>query len=167
MTDKERKKAERMALRQAAATKNDDAFVKDPNDMSAHLFGDRELNRSQCDPNLRFTKKYVEIRDLGSEHVGKEVIIRGRVHNSRKQGKNLAFLVIRQAFSSVQVVVAKSDTVSPGMVEYSYKLPKESIVEVKAAVSKPEKALAGCSQQVELAAVEFWGLNKSAPMLPF
>jgi len=40
--------------------------------------------------------------------------------------------------SSVQVVVAKSDTISAGMVEYSSKLPKESIIEVKASVTKTE-----------------------------
>lgn len=53
------------------------------------------------------------------------------------------------------------------MVDYASKLPKESIVEVIATVIKPSGPIEGCSQQVELQVVEFWGINKSVPMLPF
>ena len=36
------------------------------------------------------------------------------------------------------------------MVTYASKLPKESVVEILATISKPDSAIAGCSQQVEL-----------------
>jgi membrane protein involved in colicin uptake len=60
---KEAKKKERLEARQAAdAAKN--VFVKDPNDPCADKFGDLPLNRSQCDPETRFTKQYTKIEQL-------------------------------------------------------------------------------------------------------
>lgn len=54
------------------------------------------------------------------------------------------------------------------MVTYSSKIPKESIVEVKAKVTKAEKPVEGCTQsKVELAVQEIWTVDKSASMLPF
>jgi hypothetical protein len=53
------------------------------------------------------------------------------------------------------------------MVEYARRIPKESIIDIKAKVTIPEKPVAGCSQKPELAILEVWTVNKSAPMLPF
>jgi len=54
------------------------------------------------------------------------------------------------------------------MVTYSSKIPKESIVEVKAKVTKAEKDVESCTQsKVELSVEEIWTIDKSAPMLPF
>jgi len=88
----------------------------------------------------------VQIKDLSDEHVGKEVLVRARLQNSRASGKNLCFMVLREAYSTVQAVLSKSDSVSPGMVQFSSKIPKESIIEIKAAVTKPDSALKGVSQ---------------------
>lgn len=77
------------------------------------------------------------------------VRIRGRVHNSRAKG-NMAFVVVRESFATVQAVLAKGDTISKGMVNYTSKIPKESIIEIVALVMKPDQPIAGCSQQVEL-----------------
>jgi aspartyl/asparaginyl-tRNA synthetase len=79
----------------------------------------------------------------------------------------MAFMVIREGYATVQVVLSVSDSVSKGMVTYSSKIPKESIVEIIADVIKPDQAVAGCSQQIELCCKEIWGVNKSVPMLPF
>ena len=163
---KEAKKAERLAARQAKGAADAGEFVKDPNDPCADKFGDMELCRSQCNPEDRFTKKYVAVKDLSDQHAGQEVRIRGRVHNSRAKGK-MAFMVIREGYGTVQVVLSVCDTVSKGMVTYASKLPKESIVEIIADVIKPDQPIAGCSQQVELSCKEIWGVNKSVPMLPF
>jgi aspartyl-tRNA synthetase len=53
------------------------------------------------------------------------------------------------------------------MVTFASKIPKESIVEVIAEVTKPQAHIDGCSQQVELQVVEFWCINRSVPILPF
>jgi nondiscriminating aspartyl-tRNA synthetase len=163
---REAKKAERLAARQAKGAADAGEFVKDPNDPCADKFGDMELCRSQCDPEDRFTKVYVAVKDLNEEHAGKEVRLRGRVHNSRAKGK-MAFMVVREGYATVQVVLSVSETVSKGMVTYASKIPKESIIEIIADVIKPEQAVAGCSQPVELVCKEIWAVNKSVPMLPF
>ena len=59
------------------------------------------------------------------------------------------------------------DKISKGMVAYTGKIPKESIVEIKATVNVPKNPVETCSQKVELAVNEFWVINKSAPVLPF
>lgn len=53
------------------------------------------------------------------------------------------------------------------MAEYARRIPKESIVEVKATVVVPEKEVQGTSQKVELMITEIFTVNKSAPILPF
>lgn len=90
---KEAKKNDRLKARQEADAKKNE-FVKDPNDPCADKFGDLELNRSQCDPETRYTKKYVDIEDLDASKQDQEVRVRCRVHNSRSKGK-MCFIVAR------------------------------------------------------------------------
>ena len=142
-------KNERLKARQDAVAAKSGEFQKDPNDPCADKFGDVEMIQSQCNPEDRFTKVYVSVKDLGEEHVGKVVRIRGRIHNSRGTGK-MSFVVVREAFASVQAILSVSESVSKGMVTYASKLPKESIIEIVGLVNKPNQAIAGCSQQVEL-----------------
>ena len=75
-------------------------FVKDPNDICADKFGDMELNRSTCDPEIRFKKKYVEIEKINDKHVGKEIRIRGRLHNTRQKGKS-SFMEMRSKYYKI------------------------------------------------------------------
>lgn len=163
---REAKKAERLAARQNKVAAQVDENKKDPNDPSAALFGERELNRSQGDPELRFTKKILDVKDVDASLDGQSVIVRGRLHNSRAKGK-LCFVVIRQQFSTIQAVLTIDDVISKGMVSYASKVPRESIIEVKAKVTVPETPVETCSQKVELIIQEFWVINKSAPILPF
>ena len=65
------------------------------------------------------------------------------------------------------MTVSVSDQISKGMVNFTGKVPRESIIEVSATVVKPEKPIEKCSQKVELSVNEFWVINRSAPMLPF
>jgi len=131
---------------EAAAKKCE--FKKDPNDPCASKFGDLPLNRSQGDPELRFTKKFEKILNLDESKVGQDVIIRGRIHNSRGTGGQ-SFMVLRDQYSTVQANLFVDEknpaNMSKGMVEYSRKLPKESIIEVKAKVVKAEKDIVSCT----------------------
>lgn len=142
---REAKKAERLANRQKKVAAQEDEGKKDPNDPSAHLFGELPLNRSQGDPELRFTKKFTKVADIDASLEGQEVIVRGRLHNTRGKGK-LAFLVMREQFSTVQMIVSAEGAVSKGMVAFASKTPRESIIEVKAKVTVPAKPVEGCSQ---------------------
>lgn len=164
--NREAKKAERLAARQTKVAAQVDENKKDPNDPSAAIFGERELNRSQGDPELRFTKKILDVKEVDEKLAGQSIVVRGRLHNSRAKGK-LCFIVIRQQFSTVQAMLSVDDTISKGMVSYASKVPRESIIEVKAKVIIPEKPVETCSQKVELQIQEFWVVNKSAPILPF
>lgn len=159
------KKNERLRARQEAEAKKNE-FVKDPNDPCADKFGELPLNRSQCDPELRFTRKYVAVKDLGEEHAGKEVRIRGRLSNSRAKGK-MCFVVIREAFATAQAVLFVSESISKGMVTFSAKIPKESIIEIVATATVPDQPIPSVSQQIELQVTEIWCVNKSVPILPF
>ena len=165
--EREAKKAQRLADRQTkTAVQNE--FKKDPNDPCASKFGDLELNRSQSDPELRYVKKFTEVSQLDESLVGQDVIVRGRLHGSRTAGKKLVFVVLRERFATVQaLLMVNLPEISEGMAEYTRRIPKESIVEVRAKVTLPEKPIQGCSQKIELQITEMWTVNKSAPMLPF
>ncbi len=89
---REAKKAERLAQRQKK-TKDQgaDENKKDPNDPAAHLFGERELNRSQGDPELRHTKKFTDIKIVDKELEGQEANpVTRRKGNPREVTKTIA-----------------------------------------------------------------------------
>ena len=142
--DRENKKAAALAARQSKVTQEKE-YTKDPNDPSADKFGDRELNRSQSDPEQRYAKKFTEVHQLDESLAGQEVIVRGRLSGSRPAGKKLVFIVIRECFSTVQALLSVEGSISQGMAEYARRIPKESIVEVKAKVVLPEAPIQGCS----------------------
>ena len=75
---------------------------------------------------------------------GQDVIVRARLHNSRSKGK-LAFFVLREQFSTIQGLLSAEGKISKGMVSYTAKVPKESIIEVKAKVVVPETPVDTCS----------------------
>ena len=156
--EKKAKKAAEKAAKEAAkkAKKEEEerkknTFIRDPNDPCVDLFGDRPLNRSQDDPNIRFQKKYVAVKDLDQTLVGQEVRVRCRVHNSRGGGSN-CFIEGRESYATVQFVMfvnleetAEKYKISKGMVKYAQKIPKESIVEIVAKVIQPEGPITSCS----------------------
>lgn len=109
-----------------------------------------EVNRSQGDPELRFTKKVTQVTDITEELKGQTITVRARLHTTRGTG-GLTFIVLRQVYSTVQGVLQVSDNVSKGMVNYARKVPRESIVEITAEVTVPEKPIESCTQhKVEL-----------------
>lgn len=57
-------KAARLAKRQGGGKKDDG---KKDDDISKDLYGERALNRSQGDPELRFTKKFTEVKAIDAE----------------------------------------------------------------------------------------------------
>lgn len=67
---------------------------------------------------------------------GQVVIVRARLHNSRSKGK-LAFFVLREQYFTVQALLSAEGDISKGMVSYTSKVPKESIIEIKAKVVVP------------------------------
>lgn len=158
-----KKKAEK-----AAEIAKANEFVKDPNDPCADKFGDVEMNTSQCDPEIRFTKKYTAIADINDDLIGTEIRLRGRVHNVRQKGKN-SFVVLRDRYDTLQCVmgVGEEPLISAQMVKYSGKIPSESIIELVGVPVKPPGEIKGCSVQLELHIHEIWTISKSHNVLPF
>lgn len=111
------------------------------------------MNRSQGDPEIRFTKKFTKVVDLNEDLVGQVVIVRSRLHNSRVKGK-AGFFELRDQTATVQSAMfvggEGEELISKGMVSWSGKVPKESIVEVKAKVAKPEQDTKCTQSKVEL-----------------
>ena len=140
---KQNAKEERLKKRQAEAAAKDE-FKKDPNDPCADKFGDHVLNRSQGDPELRFTKKFTKVIEIDEKSVDKEVIIRARVQNSRAKGK-MCFMMLREQYATIQAGLFVDDNTSKGMVSYASKIPKESIVEIKAKVIKAGQEITSCT----------------------
>lgn len=52
------------------------------------------------------------------------------------------------------------------MVEYSRRIPKESLVIIKGIVHVPDAPIEKCTIQVELLIKEIWNQHKSVPRLP-
>lgn len=135
------KKQERLAKRQDQAKHAEEEYKIDPNDPMIGKFGDQELNRSQSDPEQRYAKVYTPIKELSEDKEGQEVWIRGRLHSSKPKGK-LCFFVIREQFSTVQAGLFIESS-SKGMIEFARRIPKESIIEVKAKVVVPRQEVDG------------------------
>jgi aspartyl-tRNA synthetase len=80
----------------------------------------------------------------------------------------MCFMMLRDQYATVQAGLFVDDNTSKGMVTYASKIPKESIVDIKAKVTKAGQEIVSCTQsKVELTVLEIWTVNKSAPMLPF
>jgi aspartyl/asparaginyl-tRNA synthetase len=71
------------------------------------------LNRSEGDPEARFTIKYVAVKDINASMAGQMIRVRGRCHSVKSQ-KQAVFIVMRESFDTIQTIVFKPDT-SAGM----------------------------------------------------
>ena len=78
------------------------------------------------------------MKDLDASLNGQEVLVRGRLHTSRATGK-MCFIVVREQFATVQSVAFVTEKISKGMIDFARRIPKESIIDIKAIVSVPEK----------------------------
>merc|ERR1719502_2677072 len=91
-------------------------------------------------------RTWTSVRSLDKSSKDKEVWIRARVHNSRKQGGKLCFLTLRHDLATVQAVVGGNE-----MAGFAGALPDESVVDVLGEVTVPKDPIKSCSQSnVEL-----------------
>lgn len=152
--DKLRKKAEKEAKQkqkeanqkmrgEAQKAKDDIAHEKPaPNltllDYDTHDFGDLFI-QSHSVSGRTFTK----LAELIPDSAGKTVWVRARVATSRKQGKALCFLQLRESIHTAQAVVYSKDS---AVVSFAAQLPRESVIDVFATVTKPNEEILSCSQ---------------------
>ena len=163
--EKARLKAERAAALEAKmAALSAAADVEDP---LKDKYGDAEMVQSQTKSGRRWTR----VEDLSGTLADEEVLVRGRVHNVRGKGKS-AFIVLRQQTATVQVVLFVDDVhVSKGMVKWVCSLPRETVVDVRGVIVRPESGeVESCTQKdVEISLREIHCISRSVPTedLPF
>ena len=76
--------------------------------------------------------------DLGPQLAGQHVWVRARLATSRKQGKMLCFLQLRESMHTVQAVVYSKGDIVP----FAAQVPRESIVDVYGEVTVPSEKVA-------------------------
>lgn len=131
-------------------------------DYAKHLYGD--LSFGGC--HERSEKIWHKIAQL-DENLNEQVVnVRARVYNSRVKG-NLAFLVLRDHYYTVQCVASKNEQISKQMIQFLKGITNESIIDVEAKVTRPEQPIESCSQKVELQIVSCFVVNRSKALLPF
>jgi len=112
------------------------------------------------------SRKWTKVQNLTEDLVGKQVLIRARLHTSRGTGKQ-CFITLRDRQYTVQAICAVSDTVSKPMVKFAAAINKESIVDVEGEVKKVGEKIKSCSQQdVEISVSKLFVVSMSEPRLP-
>jgi len=154
--EKEKKKSEREAQRAAEVAAQDaDDYAKD-----------RYCVLPLMQSSEKTSRKWTKVQNLTEDLVGKQVLIRARLHTSRGTGKQ-CFITLRDRQYTVQAICAVSDTVSKPMVKFAAAINKESIVDVEGEVKKVGEKIKSCSQQdVEISVSKLFVVSMSEPRLP-
>ena len=109
-------------------------------------------------------RTWTAVDELLPSLAGKEVWVRARVATSRKQGKMLCFLQLRQSMHTAQAVVFSKES---DIVAWAAALPRESVVDVLGELSVPKEPIASCSQSgIELQVRKLFCVSRSMPELP-
>lgn len=135
---KEAEKARKAAEREAAAATQSAAASEDL----------AKENYGEVSKDKKIEAGIVHLRDVGEEHIGKTVKLRGWIQNARMQGAKMAFVELREeGIWTVQGVVAASPEgkpVSKQMVKWVGALKLESFVSLEATVQKPLEPVKSC-----------------------
>lgn len=131
---KEKEKAEKAAKREQQEREEKEKAAA--NDTASHLYG--HLNYEEPPP---FAEKFLDLGDLEGIEENSRVTFEARVGNARVQSAKLGFLVLRDGFDSIQVVVAEGggQSISRQMIKWCGALNTESIVRVTGLVKAPKE----------------------------
>ena len=169
---KEAAKAARQAERQAASTKKEAAKQQqeepgptlDVPSLTLRDFETREWGEVFIQSHRATGREWTMVADLSPASAGKPLWMRARVANSRKQGKMLCFLQLRQSMRTVQAVVFSKDS---DIVAYAASLPKESVVDIYGELTVPKEPIASCTASgVELQVTKLYCVSRARPELP-
>ncbi len=83
-------------------------------DYSVGSYGNAGMNQSQ----EKLERSVVRVGDIGLSVIDKTIWARGRLHTSRAKGKQ-CFFVLRQQQSTVQCLLAVSETISKAFVKFA------------------------------------------------
>ncbi|CAN1176644.1 Aspartate--tRNA ligase 2, cytoplasmic [Linum perenne] len=152
------------ALANTASSLSVDNAAADP---LAGNYGNVSFESLQSGEKVDLSLRRTKLWELNADLNEKVVSIRGFVETVLPIGKNMAFVVVRQRFYTVQcVVTAKPDVVSQQMVKFVANLYIESTIQVEGVVSVPSVAITGATQQVEIQVRKLFCLGGGLPTLP-
>ena len=154
-------KAARQAERANAQAKKEESALGPS--LTLLTYGEHSFGNLFIKSETKSGRNWERVAALAPPLKGSEVWVRARVATSRKQGKALTFLQLRQQIHTVQAVVGGEASV----VAFAGALPKESVVDVCAEVTCPDVPISSCSQQlVELQVKKIFCVSRSVPELP-
>lgn len=156
---KEKEKAEKAAKRQQQ--EQAEREKANANDTAKHLYGQMSYN----DPLPPVTS----LREVEGAQEGQEVTVKAQVHNARVQSAKLAFLVLREQFHTIQVVIAEGGDhgISRPMVKWSGGINTESTVRVTGVIKKPKEEVKSTSiSHFELHVESIYIISEAAAILP-
>lgn len=131
---KEKEKAEKAAKREQQQREEKEKSAA--SDTAGHLYG--HLNYEKPPP---YAERFLDLGDLEGVEENSRVTFEARVGNARVQSAKLGFLVLRDGFDSIQVVVAEGGehSISRQMIKWCGGLNTESIVRVTGFVKAPKE----------------------------
>lgn len=157
-------------------------------DWSEGKYGERVIDSSS-----RPGRAYSKISELSKDLVGKEVLVRARIHTTRNKGR-LAFFVLRQRYSTVQCVCQQAQaSASKQMFKFLCKyvhlsyntcshflspfrlpasdtvpsIPPESVIDLVGEVRAVDEEISSCTQHdLELGVKEIFVVSRSEAKLP-
>lgn len=107
------------------------------------------------------------VSSLNGKAAGQTVLIRARLHQVRGKGK-VAFIVLRQAFNTVQAVVeVRGEAIPKAFVKFAAAVPRESIVDVTGVVSATPTETKCTQSDVEIQVTALHVVSRAQPDLPF
>ena len=127
--------------------------------MEAHHFGELFIQS-----HSEVQREWTVISELQPQMTGKLVWVRARIATSRKQGKMLCFLQLRQSIHSCQAVVyGKEDDIVP----FAASIPRESVVDVLGELTVPVEPINSCTAStIELQVKKLFCVSRSLHELP-
>ena len=131
---KEKEKAEKAAKREQQQREEKEKAAA--SDTARHLYG--HLDYEKPPP---YAERFLDLGDLEGLEENSRVTFEARVGNARVQSAKLGFLVLRDGFDSIQVVVAEGGehSISRQMIKWCGGLNTESIVRVTGLVKAPKE----------------------------
>ena len=144
-------------------------YTFDETDTAKSNYGIKPVIRSTINAEERYKITWTSIGQINEELVGKVIKTRARVQKSRKQGKKMLFLVLRDSSHTAQgVLFAEEGKISSQMIDFCSSFPNESIVDIEATVVKANKPIESCTvSNYELSVSTVFLVNDCINVLPF
>ena len=141
-------KAKEAGGKSAAADADADAAVVNAPTVTLRELESHDFGNLFIQSHMPSVRTWAKVGELAANLAGQKVWVRARVATSRKQGKMLCFLQLRESMYTAQAVVFSKES---DIVPFAAQLPRETVVDVFGEVTVAPEPIASCSQaSVEL-----------------